>query len=286
MADTIKVYGIDFTSAPSTRKPITCLECELCDDSLRPLKMHRWHTFEEFEQFLAGTTENQPWVAAMDLPFGLSLRFLQNMNWPTVWADYIDQEMQGQTRQEWKGLLDNYRRNRCPGDKEHLRETDRFARSLSPQKVYGVPVGLMFYEGAKRLRDAGVRIPGLRDDGCPERLVLEGYPGVAVRQLVGPVKYKSETRREQTEERRLGRQHILRALTGGRAEEIYGIQVLQDADVIEGANFIEDPTGDSLDALLCAVQAAWAWQQGEPHFGMRLCPSEGWIADPVWNRDR
>lgn len=25
----MKIYGIDFTSAPSRKKPITCLECEL-----------------------------------------------------------------------------------------------------------------------------------------------------------------------------------------------------------------------------------------------------------------
>jgi hypothetical protein len=45
----------------------------------------------------------------------------------------------------------------------------------------------------------------------------------------------------------------------------------------------DDPQADTLDALLCAVQAAWAWTHRERGFGMpedcdRL---EGWIADPA-----
>jgi hypothetical protein len=45
----------------------------------------------------------------------------------------------------------------------------------------------------------------------------------------------------------------------------------------------DDPSGDSLDALLCAVQAAWSWTQrrnnyGEPEGSDTL---EGWIADPL-----
>ncbi|MYD88520.1 MAG: hypothetical protein F4Y14_21605, partial [Acidobacteria bacterium] len=45
---------------------------------------------------------------------------------------------------------------------------------------------------------------------------------------------------------------------------------------------VGDPTGDSLDALLCAVQAAWAWRNRSWLFGnaARVDPLEGWIADP------
>jgi hypothetical protein len=44
----------------------------------------------------------------------------------------------------------------------------------------------------------------------------------------------------------------------------------------------DDPSGDALDALLCAVQVAWAWKMrdsryGAPHDSDIL---EGWIADP------
>jgi hypothetical protein len=40
---------------------------------------------------------------------------------------------------------------------------------------------------------------------------------------------------------------------------------------------VEDPSGDSLDALLCAVQAAWGASQ--PNYGLphRVPRCEGWI---------
>ena len=46
-----------------------------------------------------------------------------------------------------------------------------------------------------------------------------------------------------------------------------------------------DGKGDSLDAVLCSLQAAWAWQQGKPNYGIpagnkSLTRSEGWIVDP------
>ena len=42
---------------------------------------------------------------------------------------------------------------------------------------------------------------------------------------------------------------------------------------------VEDPTGDRLDAVLCLVQAAWAWQRRDSGFGLPdgIDPVEGWI---------
>ena len=288
MADAITVYGIDFTSRPSTRKPITCLECRLVGDSLRLVEMKTWTTFGEFERFLATNSDGHPWIAAMDFPFGLPLRFLENQRWPLNWPEYMDQMIQPLgSRQAWMRVLKDYRSPRCYGDKEHRRRTDEIAGSVSPQKVDVVPVGLMFYEGTPRLRNAGVLIPGLQYD-CPKRVVVEGYPGVAARQLVGRLSYKNDAKKHQTEARLLARQCILRALAEGGAEAIYGVEIPNYPDLaqFERAGFVEDATGDSLDALLCSVQAAWAWRQGGPNFGLRLCPTEGCIADPVWKCDR
>ena len=54
-----------------------------------------------------------------------------------------------------------------------------------------------------------------------------------------------------------------------------------DADVVKCAELVEDPKGDRLDALLCAVQAAWAWLNRDWLVGNpRIDPVEGWIADP------
>ena len=42
---------------------------------------------------------------------------------------------------------------------------------------------------------------------------------------------------------------------------------------------VDDASGDSLDAVLCLVQAAWGAQQGAPLYGLpaTLDPLEGWI---------
>ena len=44
---------------------------------------------------------------------------------------------------------------------------------------------------------------------------------------------------------------------------------------------IDDPTADLLDAVLCAVQAAWA--SAQPDYGIppHCERAEGWIVDPV-----
>lgn len=86
-----------------------------------------------------------------------------------------------------------YKLPRAPGDKEHLRVTDQLARSKSPQKLYGVPVGKMFYEGAKRLLESPVSILPVRpsDDN---RIAIEAYPALVVRRWIGNQSYKSDTK--------------------------------------------------------------------------------------------
>ena len=179
-------------------------------------------------------------------------------------------------RNGFRYVLDSYRQNRAKGDKEHRRQTDSFAGSISPQKLYGVPVGLMFFEGAPRLAESGVTIPHLQD-GDPERVVIEAYPGVLARQIIGRRNYKQDTKKKQTPAQRETRFDIL---TGLRAEFLrarYGIEI-EAPDLIA-----EDPTGDHLDALLCAIQAAWAWMNRMNRYGTPLSvdPLEGWIADPT-----
>jgi len=46
---------------------------------------------------------------------------------------------------------------------------------------------------------------------------------------------------------------------------------------------INDPSGDQLDALLCAVQAAWSWLRRDEGYGVpaRADLLEGWITDPA-----
>ena len=276
----MRVYGIDFTSRPSPSKKITCLECSFDGSLLRSGKMTEWPNFDGFEKMLRSPG---PWIVGIDFPFGQSRKFVEEMKWPTSWCDYIDQKLKPlKSREDFRDLLDDYKEGRDYGDKEHSRETDICFGSLSPQKQYGVPVAMMFFEGAFRLRDAGVMIPGLQEDGDPDRVVVEAYPAVLARELVGRRSYKRDQKGKQTSKQRAVREKMLSKLTDWKPEGIYGITV-QAPD-----SLAFDPTGDQLDALLCAVQATWAWRNREDNFGLKtpIDPTEGWIANPILPKRR
>lgn len=267
----MRVYGIDFTSAPSRRKPLTCLACTFDGGLLRTEALEEWQDFSEFERALK---RPGPWIAGIDFPFGQSRRFIENIGWPADWAGYV-RHAQNLGRAGFRKALDSYRGSRPDGDREHRRRTDIVAGSISPQKLYGVPVALMFFEGAQRLIDANVTIPHLQD-GDPERIVIEAYPGVLARSIIGRRGYKQDTKKKQTEDQHAARLQLLAALRDGKARDLYGF-------AIEASDSLcDDAGGDHLDALLCAIQAAWAWQNRANRFGApeTVDAAEGWIADP------
>jgi len=139
-----------------------------------------------------------------------------------------------------------------------------------------VPVGLMFFEGAPRLVASNVTIPMLQY-GETKRIVVEAYPGVLARQLIGNRSYKQDTRKKQTPDQLTARLDLLDKIVSGRLHNRYGLEVKAQRELCE------DPGGDHLDALLCAIQAAWAWQMGLAGFRAPnlIDPLEGWIADPL-----
>jgi len=268
----MRIYGIDFTSRPRHSKPITCLECDLTDDRLQAGKLTEWTDFDAFD---AALRRPGPWIAGIDFPFGQARRFIETIGWPRSWQGYVDHAV-SLGRSGFRTALDAYRANRRPGDREHRRATDIAAGSISPQKLYGTPVGLMFFEGAPRLRASGATIPGLQR-GAPDRIVVEAYPGILARKVIGRRSYKQETRAKRTAERAEARKDLLKRLTAGAARSPYGLHVNAPAALTD------DPSGDQLDALLCAIQAAWAWTLRNKGFGIpEPCDRlEGWIADPA-----
>ena len=267
-----RVLGVDFTSAPSRAKPIACVECAFSRGRLRAGEPFGLDAFDAFEALLA---RPGPWIAGLDFPFALPRRFVENAGWPDTWVGHVERA-RTLGRAGFRAALDAYRAPRPYGDREHRRATDVAAGSISPQKLHGVPVGLMFLEGAPRLLDSGATVAGLVP-GDPERVVVEAYPGALARRLIGRRSYKSDTRSRQTPALLDARREILDALRAGALADSHGVTV--DApDGVAG-----DPKGDALDALLCAVQAAWAWTRRGRAFGMPpgTDPLEGWIAEPT-----
>ena len=272
----MKIFGIDFTSVPSSKKAITYAQCTLSKKRLSLEGLSCLTSFDEFERFL-----RQPgyWVAGIDFPFGQPRTLIQNLRWPRTWEGYVE-VVARMTKPQFVEKLLNYCNSRDRGDKHHLRVTDKLARSRSPMMLFRVPVAQMFFEGAPRLLKSGVNIQPCHVQEDP-RLVVEAYPALVARRWIGNHSYKTDTLRQQPPDRTSAREKLAYGLRSTYTKTHFGFDVHFSDKTAE--ILIRDGSGDRLDALLCAVQAAWAYSQRERNFGIPVdCdPLEGWIVDPL-----
>ena len=272
----MKIFGLDFTSAPGPKKPITTAVCELNDNLLRVNEIFKIDSFAAFESFLQLPG---PWVAALDFPFGLPQKLLTNLGWPSTWEDYI-YPLSSMGKTQFERTLIQYCASRPPGDKHHVRATDRCAGACSPMMLQRVPVGKMFFQGAPRLLAAGVCILPCRPTN-DDRIVVEGYPALLMRKLIGKRSYKSDESNKQTSEKATARHDIVYGLCSPAFSNQYGVTI-ELPDLLAEA-CIQDSKGDNLDALLCALQAAWAYTRRNNDYGIppKSSGGEGWIVDPA-----
>ena len=264
------IHGVDFTSRPRPRKPVTIASGRLAASAFRLEALVEIAQWQEFECWLR---RPGPWIAGLDFPFGLPREAVADLALPHPWPQLVA-HLRGQTRDAFRAQLDRYRESRPMGRRYAHRVTDYPAGSHSPLKLVNPPVGLMFFEGAPRLLDAGLSIPGLHA-GDPSRIAVEAYPGFAARQIL-KLPYKNDAVAKQTPARRRARATLLEALTCANGPfdfRLTGSRRLLDT-------LTQDASGDRLDAVFCAMQAAWAWQRREDNYGMPLevDPVEGWIA--------
>ncbi len=263
-----RIFGLDFTSAPSRRKPIVCAEALRTDDQLivqRFLPLTSWAAFELW----LGTPGE--WLAGVDFPLSQPRRWLEAMGWGETWPEMIA-TVAGVTKAEFIACVDAYRAQQPVGAKEHRRATDVRVKAISPMKVYGVPVGRMFFEGAPRLAQTSLSIWPCRPTTDP-RTVIEIYPALVARAALNqPYKRAGDD----TERGR--RQMILDWLGSAACRDRYGHRVIIPPAMQDRA--LDDAQGDYLDALLAALQTAWASTQ--PRLGVPTeCDAlEGWIVDP------
>ena len=98
--------------------------------------------------------------------------------------------------------------------------------------------------------------------------------------------YKADERARQTPERLIARRSILAALESGEVPLLRSAGLRLRLTHAQRDALADDATGDSLDAVLCLMQAAWAlWQQAVapradagPGWGLpAFDPLEGWI---------
>lgn len=263
----MRIYGVDFTCAPCKAKPITVAAGSLTRKVLRLEELLALDSFAEFEAFLA---RPGPWAGGFDFPFSLPAELVRDLGWPTAWQDLVA-HCAAKSRGDFRRDLDAYRATRPIGSKYAHRATDLPAGSSSPMKLVNPPVALMFHEGARRLLEAGLSIPVLRENRC-NRVALEAYPGLLVRKQLGiRTSYKSDSRAEQTRARAMVRRQIVEGLRAGKP-----LDIRVDLQGLE-KRVLADGSGDLLDAVICAVQAAWASKR--PGYGLpvQAAAGEGWI---------
>jgi hypothetical protein len=274
LSETMRVFGVDFTSAPRRRKPITCVEAFLTGNTLTAKHLYNFTDFVQFEAFLQMPG---PWVAGFDFPFGQPRKLITDLGWPTTWSEYIG-HVADIAQVEFEQIIKDYRAPRPAGDKHHKRYTDRLARSVSPMMLVGVPVGKMFFQGAPRLLSSGISVLPCHPT-ADNRIALEAYPALVARKFIQSRGYKNDQKQKQTPEQAMARRDLVEGLLSSRLPGFYGVSLELEATMLD--TLILHPSADQLDALLCAIQASWAISQ--PRFGIpEDCDlAEGWIVDPV-----
>ena len=273
----MKIFGLDFTSSPTPQKPITLAEGAVDRHSVTITRLGLLPSFQEFESFLASGGR---WIAAMDFPFGQPERMVKELVWPPAWKDYV--ELVGSMkREDFGAILEQFRSVHSRGSKQLLRTADRRANALSPMMWYGVPLARMFFEGAPRLLRSDLSILPCRAGSCL-RIAVEGYPALVARKFLGRVRYKDH--RTQATEGPMLRRRLLQLLCSREARRQYGLDFGLNPGIADEC--VWDDRGDKLDAVLCALQAAWAYSRRRFSFGIPHCcnPNEGWIVDPSMAR--
>ena len=260
--------GVDFTSRPTRRKPITVAIGRAHHGVVRLDRVEMHTTFDGFAQWLRTPG---PWLGVFDLPFGLPRELVLALGWPTQWAALM-RHYAALSREEIRATFAAFCDARPVGQKFAHRGADRPAGSSPSMKWVNPPVAYMLHAGVPLLIEAGVHLPGLHA-GDTSRVAIEGYPGLLARELLGARSYKSDAKAKQTAERLTARIDLVDALDRGATRLALRLKLAH----AQREELIADASGDQLDAVLCLMQAAWA--AARPNFGLpvQIDALEGWI---------
>ncbi len=265
--------GVDFTSRPRRAKPIRIARGQLRGDAvvLSGIDAHA-----ALDGFARSLRTPGPWLAVIDMPFGLPRELVVALGWPLEWPALM-RHFGSLSRAEIRATFAAFCRARPAGAKFAHRATDRPAGSSPSMKWVNPPVAYMLHAGVPLLLDAGAHLPGLHA-GDPARVALEAYPGLLAREILGRRSYKSDDRARQTPDRLIARKDLVTALEGGASR--LGLRL--KASPAQADALVADASGDALDAVLCLLQAGWGQRRhalGDALYGLPpdMDALEGWI---------
>ena len=244
--------------------------------------LQRVETFASLDAWAARLVQDEgtPWVGGFDMPFGLPRELITTLGWPTDWLACM-RHFENLSREQVRSAFAGFCNARPVGGKFAHRATDGLAGSSPSMKWVNPPVAFMLHAGVPRLIDAGVELPGLHR-GDARRVALEAYPGLLARSVLERDSYKSDDKAKQTPDRLIARKTLVNALEGGQVPLLQAAGLRLKLSHAQRDALADDPSGDTLDAVLCLLQAAWALRQheaGHPCWGLpEFDPLEGWIA--------
>lgn len=270
----MNLIGCDFSSSPSRRKPIVIATGSVTGRRVLLRGLVRIETLTAFEDWLQ---QEPAWIGAFDFPFGLPRELIEHLSWPREWPALIA-HYAALSRAEIRETFAAFCNARPVGGKFAHRATDGPAGSSPSMKWVNPPVAFMLHAGVPPLIAAGAHFPALHH-GNSDRVALEAYPGLLARELIGRRSYKADDKARQTPDRLIARKDMLTALEHGATR----LHLRLKTSHAQRDALVADATGDSLDAVLCLMQAAWAAGQGAPRYGLpaAIDPLEGWIVSAL-----
>jgi hypothetical protein len=263
------LIGVDFSSRPSTRKPIV-VACGSSEGAR--VALDGFQRFTRLDAFGAWLQATPQWTGGFDLPFGLPRELVQQLGWPLQWRACIE-HYAALPRAVVRDTFAAFCAARPVGAKFAHRACDGPAGSSPSMKWVNPPVAYMLHAGVPLLLAARATLPAHAQAGHRQRVALEAYPGLLAREIIGARSYKSDDSLKHTDDRLWARIAIVDAIVDGRTR--LGLTLALSDE--QHDTLLDDASGDALDAVLCLMQAAWALQRPNHGVPAAVDALEGWI---------
>lgn len=250
----MRVYGVDFTSAPTNKKPIVVAECET-EPELRLIKFLQFTRLAEFGAWL----QEFQGTVGVDAPFGFPKEFRDAIGLSGTWKEQSSQ-IEALGLQRLVQIASEFRSSRPEGKKEPRRQTEIVTKAFSSMKMYQPPVGRMATRIIPLLARSGASVFPVRENKSG-RMIFEIYCSPFARSVVGRQPYKNRAGTAEI------RSRILSSLP-------------MSVDNAQRKQVLDDDEGDFLDSLIGCYEAVLA--EKKLASGALVLPTdvdriEGWI---------